>query len=210
MMRGLVAPCVALLAAVLLFAEDTGADAGRVESIGALTAEVSDSIKTSLETEGHRVILGIGKVACEIWFRKEMPGLLEAGLVGVISLPEAWSDFRGQSLKPGAYTLRYARLPSDGNHMGAAPTSDFLLMIPVAEDRNATAIPAPHELTSMSSKASGTNHPAVLNLAPAGGRESYPALAANEDGQKVFYAKVKTRSGDHMSLGLVVEGVAQQ
>ena len=199
-----------LAGAVLLAAVSPSAseEAGKVESIGALTAPASDSVKAALEPEGYKAILSDGTVACEIWFRKGMPGLVEASLVGVISLPEEGSDFRGQTVKPGAYTLRYARLPSDGNHMGAAPTSDFLLMIPLAEDRNATAIPGRKELMTMSTKASGTNHPAVLNLTRVGDREEFPAVAANHEGHEVFYAKVTTPTGE-LAIGLVVKGVAE-
>ena len=69
--------------------------------------------------------LADGSVACEIWFRKDGPGLQPSALVGVLTFPKNTTDFRGQAIKAGSYTLRYAQMPSDGNHLGAAPTTDF-------------------------------------------------------------------------------------
>ena len=50
------------------------------------------------------------------------------------NFPKGMSDYRGQAIPPGSYTLRYAMLPQDGNHMGVAPNPDFLLAIPAAID----------------------------------------------------------------------------
>ncbi len=52
----------------------------------------------------------------------------------MVRFPQGMSDYRGQSLPPGVYTLRYQLLPQDGNHMGVAPNPDFLLASPAASD----------------------------------------------------------------------------
>ena len=70
---------------------------------------------------------------------KDVPGALypklaASAFVGIVRLPQGMSDYRGQSIPAGTYTLRYELLPQDGNHMGVAPNPDFLLASPVADD----------------------------------------------------------------------------
>src|SRR5579884_3970173 len=72
-----------------------------------------------LDPNGYRVTLDDGSVLCEIWLRKEIPttgkkegeGVLfpeiaSSTLLGVISFPKQASDFRGQAIAAGSYTLR--------------------------------------------------------------------------------------------------------
>jgi hypothetical protein len=182
---------------------------GKVESIGAFTGPASPSVMAALEPGGYRIRLADGTVACEIWFRKDLPGLQPSVLVGVVSLPQKTNDFRGLPVKAGSYTLRYASMPSDGNHMGAAPTPDFLLLTPLAEDADAAALPDFTALTKMSAKTVGGNHPAALNLAAVTERKDYPAVAKDESGHEVFHVRLKTAQGER-PIGLVVKGQAEQ
>jgi hypothetical protein len=198
------------------------AEGGKVEAIGAFSDQgVSESVRKVLEPKGSRVTLSDGSVVCEVWLRSGLPAgkteapgavytsLGESSLIGVITFPKATSDFRGQSVKPGIYTLRYALHPSDGNHLGISPIRDFLVLIPVSVDQNADAHYKFEELVKMSAKASGTNHPAVISLASP---ESNPAptLIENEHGHLVFVAKLKSQSGADVPIAFVVKGVAEQ
>jgi hypothetical protein len=178
---------------------------GKVETIGSFDGPASGSVKGALEGAGYRLVLADGTVVCEVWFRKEGPGLQPSALVGVLRFPKNATDFRGQAIKAGSYTLRYAQMPGDGNHLGAAPTNDFLLLVPLADDPDATAQPDYAGLMSLSAKAAGLNHPAPLNLAMVGDRKDYPAVAKNEYGHEVFYFKLKTAKGE-VPLGLVIRG----
>ncbi len=178
---------------------------GKAETIGAFGGPASASVKSALEGAGYRVTLADGSVACEIWFRKDGPGLQPSALVGVLTFPKNTTDFRGQAVKAGSYTLRYAQMPGDGNHLGAAPTTDFLLLVPLADDQDAAAQPDFGGLMAMSGKTAGLNHPAPLNLAATSDRGNDPAVAKNEYGHEVFYVKVKTAKGD-LPIGLVVKG----
>ena len=45
-----------------------------------------------------------------------------------------FTDFRGQEIKKGVYTLRYGQQPEDGNHIGTSELADFLLAIPAGVD----------------------------------------------------------------------------
>ena len=195
----------AFLVCLLATAAATAARAdGNVETIGAFTGPASPSVQGVLQPSGYRVTLD-GSVVAEVWLRKDAPGLVPSALVGVVTFPKDTSDFRGQAVKAGSYTMRYAQMPSDGNHLGAAPTTDFLLLSPLADDTDAAAQPDSAALTKMSAKTVGLNHPAGLNLAAGGEPEKYPAVATNEDGHEVLHVKLETAKGGQ-PIALVVKG----
>ncbi len=144
---------------------------------------VPTSIRSAVEPTGAKVVRPDGSVLCEIWLRKSLPNgtsttakgagypqLSESTLVGVISFPNGASDLRGQAIKPGLYTMRYQLLPEDGNHMGVAPTRDFVLLMTANADSDPSAKYDYAQMVKLSSQASGTNHPAAfLLLAPEAG-----------------------------------------
>jgi hypothetical protein len=162
-------------------------------------------VKAALEPTGYRVTLADGTVANEVWFRKDLPGLKTSALVGVITFPKDGKDFRGQDVKAGTYTLRFARIPEDGDHLGASPTPTFALLIPIANDDDPAEDLTFKEVTKMSAKTSGTNHPAPMNLADTGAQKEFPAVATNSLGHEILFVKLKGPSGE-LPLGLVVKG----
>jgi hypothetical protein len=215
-----------LLSAVFLCALLTAtslADGGKLEPAGAFSGEgASDSLKNAIEAQGHRVLLADGSVVCEIWMRKSVPAraktdvagaiytaIQDSAAIGVISFPKGGTDFRGQAIKPGAYVLRYALHPTDGNHMGISPVRDFLLLVPVGSDQNVDAQFKFEELIKMSTKASGTNHAAPLSLVSTEAVSAFPAVFENEHGHLGFAVKVKTTAGE-MPIAFIVKGVVDQ
>jgi len=180
------------------------ADGGKVERIGPCTGPVSDAVKQVLDAQGYRVTLSDGAV--DVWLRKDQPALDPSALVGVATFPAARGDFRRQTIKAGTYTLRYARMPADGNHMGAAPTSDFLLLLRAADDPDPTTNLTWEKITELSKNAALTNHPAPLNLADVSSQKEFPALATNGLGHEVFFVKLKTKDGAERPLGIVLKG----
>ncbi|HSO73646.1 MAG TPA: hypothetical protein VLU47_02320 [Blastocatellia bacterium] len=198
-----------------------GLDGNKVESIAALAdAGASEPLKKVLEPAGSRVSLADGAY-CDIWLRVGVPSgkteeqgavytsLGGSALVGVIAFTRATTDFRGQALRPGVYTIRYGLHPADGNHMGISPIRDFLVMIPIAMDQDPDAQFKFEDLMKMSSKASGTNHPAVLSLASAD-QTAAPRVAPNDHGHIVFSSKLKTQAGSDMPIAFVIKGIAEQ
>ncbi|MCS6804575.1 MAG: hypothetical protein RMM98_11610 [Acidobacteriota bacterium] len=197
---------------------------GKVEPIGSFTdASASESLRSALSEQGYRVFLGDNQALCDIWWRKtiptqakaDVPGatyteLAESTFVGVISLLKPSADYRGQTLKPGAYTMRYALLPNDGNHLGAAPTRDFLLLIPVAADQAVDAPLKYDDLMALSRKASGTTHPACLSLVSAEGQKTFPAVVERGHGHVAFVATLQAASKAQFPIALIVKGVAEQ
>ena len=198
------------------------AQTAKVEVIGSLSyASVPVAVRKALQPQGYRITLDDGSVAAEIWLRrgvaaqekKEVPGaiysqLAESTLVGVISFPTAATDYRGQSIKPGTYTLRYALLPNDGNHLGVAPNRDFLLLIPAASDPDPDATYKFQQLVRLSCQATGTAHPGPMSLVqPQNGTEA--GISKDEDEHWIFSTKLTVGSAD-LPFSFVVKGTAPQ
>lgn len=162
-------------------------------------------------------VLENGKVLAEVWVRPDLTrpeaakvvseanfaALGEGTLVAVARFPSGWSDYRGQRIGAGAYALRYALLPVDGNHVGTADFRDFLLLVPASEDPGPETVTAPEHLLGLSRKASGRAHPAVLALLPPEA-EDLPALSTRAGGTTVLGV-----AAGAFRIGLVLMGRAE-
>ena len=137
---------------------------------------VSDEIVEKVSTTGFKVIRGSNRTVCEIWPCKqwkvkpsfkpsdELLYPFESGqLIGILRFPRRGSDFRDQTIGRGAYTLRYALQPTDGNHEGTSPTRDFLLLVRADDDKAAAPMDVA-ELLELSAAAAESSHPAMLCL----------------------------------------------
>lgn len=208
-----------IAAAVLLSVG--AASAPRLESIGPLTDKgAPEAVRASLEDRGERILLPEGPW-CELWLFKSIPdgktpssGTLHPELelstaVGVIRFLSAATDFRGQSIPPGLYTLRYAVLPNDGNHLGVSEYPDFLLAVPAADDPSPDRKLNFEQLVDSSRRATGTKHPAVLSLTQPSGT-SFPSVSVDERGRVILQLKGKLRSGKEEPIALVVKGQTEQ
>lgn len=195
---------------------------GKVEEITTSPEGVSTALRQAVEDKGHRLSLDDGSVACDIWLRKSVPAqakkdvpgalypqLAESTLLGVISFPQATTDYRGQAIAAGTYSLRYELIPDDGNHLGVAPNRDFVLLIPVKDDANPDAVFKFQELVDLSRKATGTRHPGPMNLVQAEGGAA-PAVTRDDEDHWVFSSAVKLASGAELPVALVVKGTAPQ
>ncbi len=168
------------LALSLLMVASAAVAQYKSEPAGAPPADLAPAISQALQQQGTKITAGSGAVFCEVWFRTALPsgpkpadqtGTLsvpQGALVGVIRFPSQGADRRGQTIKPGVYTLRYSLMPVSGDHQGAAPQRDFVLMTPAASDKDPSATPDFDALVAMSRKASGTPHAGVLSLWAAG------------------------------------------
>jgi hypothetical protein len=185
-------------------------------------ASVPAPLRAALDAGGSRLVRPDGSVLCEIWLRKSLPvgrvaaakgasypEMSESALLGVILFPNGGKDFRGQAIKPGLYTMRYELLPEDGNHLGVAPTRDFVLLLETSADTDPGAQYDFAQLVKLSAQAAGTNHPAAfLLLGPEAG--DTPRTYQNPDGFQVFAGAIKTDGGKDVPVALVVKGQAEQ
>jgi hypothetical protein len=207
-------------AAAILLVATSAAVAPKLESTGPLAdTAVPEAVRSALEPKGARVSLAEGPW-CELWLRKSIPeqknptpGALRTDLgvstsVGVIRFLAAATDFRGQAIRPGLYTLRYATIPSDGDHLGVSDYPDFLLVIPLADDPDPGTRLKLDDLTNLSLRATGTRHPGVLSLTQPSGK-TFPALTTNALGHVVLQTKARIGTGE-APIALVVKGQAEQ
>ena len=211
-----------LCSLMLLTSLFSAAQNGKVEPGPALSdPSVSDAIKKSVEAKGYHVTLDDGSTACDVWLRdkvpaqpkKDVPGALysqfaESTLLGVISFPRASTDFRGQPIKAGTYTLRYELIPQDGDHLGVSENRDFALLIPASADTDPNTVLKFDEMVTMSRKATGSQHPGPMSLVQASG--SAAAVSKDEAERWVFSAALKLASGDSLPFALIIKGTAPQ
>lgn len=139
---------------------------------------LADSVKGAINATGYRITGSAGPI-CDVWLAtdvklkpnfKSTPRIrypfLNGTLIGAIRFPEKgeYTDFRGQAIKPGLYTLRSGLQPDDGNHLGTSEIRDFLVACPPDKDTDPKRIDKIKSLFKLSAGAAGTTHPAIYLL----------------------------------------------
>jgi hypothetical protein len=165
-------------------------------------AKVVEPVRKLLDPEALVVRDG-DRVVMRVWFRAEIPvkaseeqvknGLTyreipEGTLVGVLELPEEFTDYRKQKLPAGVYTLRFAVQPDIGDHTGTTPHPEFCLICPAAEDKDGEDIEK-KKLIELSSKVNEGRHPAVLLMWPNNGKDA--TVKVLDKGNGVLIATIK-------------------
>lgn len=215
MMRMAAVAALALWGSVAL-----AADEYRVEKLedGPPANELSADVVAKLTPTGFKVLDADNNVVCEVWPVKQLdvnpdfaPTLsilypLKSGsLVGALRFPLKGTDFRGQEIERGTYTLRYGQQPQDGNHVGTFDTRDFVLMLPAAADRDPKTFEG-EGFVETSGEASGSTHPAIIPLLePEEGDE--PALIHIDEVEWwVLHIPTKGPEGKPQPIELIVVG----
>ena len=186
--------------------------------------ELQEPIRKLLAERSVQLVNAKGDLLAEIWLRKDVPakatdaqvknGLTyrevpETTLFGAIRFPNGITDYRKQKIPAGVYTLRLANQPQDGDHMGTAPYSEFVLLSPAAEDKSADALET-KALYELSAKSTGA-HPAVWLLFPGAKDVAEPKLTDKGDGHQVLFFKQDVSAGDKkasIGVGLTLVGAA--
>ena len=207
---------------VLMLCSLCVAQSGKIESIGPLTdSAVPEQVRQTLEAKGYRLTLDDPKPCCELWLRAKVPAqaskstelvypqFSESELLGVVHYPQSATDFRGNPIPAGFYTLRYELLPNDGNHLGVAPNRDFALLIPAQSDADPNATFKFQQLVDLSAKTAGTKHPSPLSLSPVDKPSSGTVIRDDQD-HWIFSASLKPTSGEELPFAIIVKGTAQQ
>jgi hypothetical protein len=207
-------------AALLVFGAAAALPAQKLERIGPLAdAGATETVRGTLEPQGTRVVLSDG-AWCELWLRKSVPegknaaaGTVYPDLalsteIGVIRFLRPAADFRDRALRAGVYSLRYAPIPADGNHLGVSEYPDFLLVVPVADDDPEAKLDF-QQLVDRSRRASGTRHPGVLALTKPEATD-FPSVSTNDQGHVILQVKAKLRPGRELPLALIVRGHVEQ
>lgn len=213
-----------LLALLVCVSSNASAQSYKAEALNeAPPKELAAPIQAALSQTGIRVTGPSGPV-CDLWLGKEVPGkanapqtlgvtfpqLAQGTLMGAIRLPNSVKDYRKQLIKAGVYTLRYALLPDNGNHMGVAPQRDFVLASPAAADQEPAALTF-DQTVDLSRKATGSNHPSVWSLAPPEDHpKSLPSVFHLDDGDLWLVEFSLPLAGSPVPAALVVVGSAPE
>lgn len=216
---------IALTAVLLcsIAAFDAKAASYKLETVSTAPEGLSASLQAVLQTHGYKVVNEQGTAWCEVWIRKEIanlgkpaspdakyPALHLGQLLGVMKFGAAGADYRGQAIKPGLYTLRYCLILQDGNHLGASPILDFVLLIPAADDtKDADAVMSTDEVVALSRKAAGTNHPAIISLTSPPEPANSPALEKDDLDHWVLKVKSQSKPAADLPIAIIVVGRAE-
>ena len=186
--------------------------------------EVQEPIRKLLGERRVQLLNAKGDLLAEVWFRKDLPakateaqiknGLTymevpESTVFGAIRFPKQFIDYRKQKIPAGVYTMRLANQPMDGDHMGTAPYSEFLLLSPAAEDKTPATMEA-KKLQEMSGKTTG-GHPGVLLLFPGKGAATTPKLEKKPENHWILLYLLNAKAGDKkatLPVGLTLVGVS--
>jgi hypothetical protein len=191
----------------------------RVEAVSGPPAAAPKAIAEALQSAGNAVLGTDGNPVAQIWLRKDVPvsgkkdveganypAIAPGVFLGVITFPAQAKDFRGQPIKSGTYSMRYALLPNDGNHMGVAPDRDFVLLVSAADDPGPSNSVSYDDLVKLSSRAAGTSHPAAFSM-PAPPSRALPAAYTDANEYVIFAGELATATGK-LPVALIVKGIS--
>lgn len=211
----------AVVSAALCSLPGTTQAEGKLEEVSSLPEGLSKEVAAVVDAKGERVVSD-GAAVCSVWLVKEVPTkanfkptlsvkypFAPGELLGVLQVQakSKFTDFRGQEIKAGVYTLRYGQQPEDGNHVGTSDLADFLLAIPAAGDTDPKPIGAFEALSQKSAKSAGSTHPAIFSLLPVDKAAERPTLTHNADkDHTMLTATVPAKGGMKVPLRMVVIG----
>jgi hypothetical protein len=160
-----------------------------------------------------------GQATLDLWLRKEVPlknasptlnSIPEAALVGAIVLHTTVEDYKGNNIPKGTYTARFAQQPQDGDHLGTAEHTTFLVLVPVSADQELAAFTKYTPLVKASGKIIPSGHPAVINLRSLSKADAAPTIVEPAAEHRALRLKIpgKTGSGEkaEIAFDLVFEG----
>ena len=193
----------------------------KLEAIDSLPDGISKDVAAVIEPKGYRVVNEKGPV-CSVWLVKEVATkadfkptlsvkypLVSGELIGVLQVEakKKFTDFRGQEIKSGIYTLRYGQQPEDGNHVGTSDLADFLLGIPAASDSDPKPMSGVSSLSKKSAKTAGSTHPAIFSLLPLEKPVEKATLTHNSAKEHTMLSvTLAAKGGSKVPLRLIVIG----
>lgn len=184
-------------------------------------ADLAQPIAALLAQGGTRVT--IAQKTLDFWWVKSLPlrsassevawnAVDEGTLIGAVRVSANHTDIRGKTLKAGVYTLRFALQPQNGDHLGASPYREFLLLGPAAGDTNPAALG--HDgAVDLAKLAIGTSHPAAWSIDPPAATAAPLTIQKNDTGLTTVVVSVPaSRDGKDagvLKFGVVILGTIQ-
>ena len=160
-------------------------------------ASLSPTVLGALSDESIRIQDSEGKDFAQIWLRAsticpekpsgpkgviQFPFLKDGDFLGILEFLSEGHDYRDQAIAKGVYTMRYGLQPTNGDHLGVSEYRDYVLILPIAKDKDLAA-PTRKQLEERSAESAGTSHPAafLMLMAPRGAK---PRPATVQDSAK--------------------------
>jgi len=209
----------ALLLVLLIGCARMPAPAAEALAEGA-PAGFAEAQRRDLAPTGTRV-LRAGRPLADFWFRSSIPtvdprvgpgirygALVPGSRVGSVRVHEGASDFKGQKIAPGLYTLRYAVQPDDGDHQGVTESRDFLLLCEAAADVTPGDLDE-KTLRAISARINGKKHPSVLYLTGVAGGDRPRVVTQSSPEKTVLEVDLSASGGRTLVLAIVVDGKAE-
>lgn len=212
---------VVVVASALWTSVNSALAENQLEAVAVLPDGLSKDIAALIDAKGQKIVSKEG-VVCSVWLVKEVPvkanfkptlnvkyPFAPGELIGVLQVQtnSKYTDFRGQEIKPGVFTLRYGQQPEDGNHVGTSDLADFLLAIPAGVDTDPSPIAAFKALSERSAKTAGSTHPAIFSLLPTEKPTDKPTLTHDDDKDHTMLSAVMSaKGGAKVALRMVVIG----
>jgi len=210
----------ALLLVLLIGCARMPAPAAEALAEGA-PAGFAEAQRRDLAPTGTRV-LWAGRPLADFWFRSSVPtvdprvgpgirygALVPGSRVGSVRVHEGASDFKGQKIAPGLYTLRYAVQPDDGDHQDVTESRDFLLLCEAAADATPGDLDE-KTLRTMSARINGKKHPSVLYLTEGKGGSRPWVTTQSSPLKTVLEVDVPGSGGGTLALAIVVDGKVEE
>jgi hypothetical protein len=186
--------------------------------------KIAEPIRAVLSSKSVQVLDG-DRTVLRVWFRKEIPlkskpsspasslnAIAETTLLGAVSVEDTdLRDYKDNAISRGVFTARFVQQPQDGDHLGSADFTTFMLLLSPDTDKALDSFTKYTPMVKASGKLSTTGHPVVLSLRPAKAAESgAPALAEPVPEHRAIRLKLpgKTPDGEsaELSFDLVFEG----
>jgi len=184
-------------------------------------AGFSEAQRRDLAPTGTRV-LRAGRPLVDFWFRSLVPTadphlgpgirygfLIPGSRIGAVRVHDGVSDFKGQKIAPGLYTLRYAVQPDDGDHQDVTESRDFLLLCDAAADATPGDLDE-KTLRTISARINGKKHPSVLYLTGRKGGSRPRVTTQSSPLRTVLEVDVSGTGGTTLALAIVVDGKAEE
>ena len=140
--------------------------------------EIDPAIAKLLQPRTLQLIEG-DKPIWEFWFcsatplqatpqsvAKSLDAIKSTTLFGVAVVRDGQRDYKNNEIPPGVYTLRFLLQPQDGNHLGTAEYSYFVVLVQAKLDRKPDGLTDYKSLVKASSKDTSSDHPPVISLRP--------------------------------------------
>ena len=175
-------------------------------------AEIAAPIR-SLLTPAAKITAGAAPI--ELWVvsallasGSDWSGVAEGTVVGALRVAGTFKEIRGKTVKPGVYTLRLGLQPQNGDHLGASPFREYLLLSPAAVDTDPKPLGVDGTV-ALAKQTLGASHPAALSLDPPIATGAPLSTVTNDLDHKGVVIEVKTASGRQLRFGLILIGVIE-